>query len=204
MRRFTRGTLNFNGFVTPPLRPVRADTALTSCFVRLFMLAHKRALFSTGQKRSRDARTYFRMNRQILTLREVFVGLPSGRKLLLCAQCLLLSEKRVQLRVSEKSRFAIWSWRRDLNPRPSDYKSDALPAELRQHKPPVTGHKVNKLAQRQSACNTSTHCLVRGNVTCVVPLLYYFNKISPFATIAAPKKIASSILIAVCSSIANC
>ncbi len=29
------------------------------------------------------------------------------------------------------SRF--WSWRRDLNPRPSDYKSDALPAELRQH-----------------------------------------------------------------------
>ena len=27
-----------------------------------------------------------------------------------------------------------WSWRRDLNPRPSDYKSDALPAELRQPK----------------------------------------------------------------------
>jgi hypothetical protein len=25
-----------------------------------------------------------------------------------------------------------WSWRRDSNPRPSDYKSDALPAELRQ------------------------------------------------------------------------
>jgi hypothetical protein len=24
------------------------------------------------------------------------------------------------------------SWRRDLNPRPSDYKSDALPTELRQ------------------------------------------------------------------------
>jgi hypothetical protein len=30
----------------------------------------------------------------------------------------------------------IWSWRRDSNPRPSDYKSDALPAELRQ--PPQT------------------------------------------------------------------
>ena len=28
--------------------------------------------------------------------------------------------------------FHLWSWRRDLNPRPSDYKSDALPAELRQ------------------------------------------------------------------------
>ncbi len=31
----------------------------------------------------------------------------------------------------------LWSWRRDLNPRPSDYKSDALPAELRQPEQPV-------------------------------------------------------------------
>jgi hypothetical protein len=29
-------------------------------------------------------------------------------------------------------RVRWWSWRRELNPRPSDYKSDALPAELRQ------------------------------------------------------------------------
>ena len=38
-----------------------------------------------------------------------------------------------QSSVSGGSRAVIeWSWRRDLNPRPSDYKSDALPAELRQ------------------------------------------------------------------------
>ncbi len=30
------------------------------------------------------------------------------------------------------SRLPPWSWRRDLNPRPADYKSAALPAELRQ------------------------------------------------------------------------
>ncbi len=30
------------------------------------------------------------------------------------------------------SSFVLWSWRRDSNPRPSDYKSDALPTELRQ------------------------------------------------------------------------
>ena len=30
--------------------------------------------------------------------------------------------------------FSWWSWRRELNPRPSDYKSDALPAELRQRR----------------------------------------------------------------------
>src|SRR5579863_6642354 len=30
-------------------------------------------------------------------------------------------------------RYVNLSWRRDLNPRPSDYKSDALPTELRQH-----------------------------------------------------------------------
>jgi hypothetical protein len=30
--------------------------------------------------------------------------------------------------------YSWWSWRRELNPRPSDYKSDALPAELRQRR----------------------------------------------------------------------
>src|SRR3974390_3859815 len=36
------------------------------------------------------------------------------------------------LRLVVRSTLQNWSWRRDLNPRPSDYKSDALPAELRQ------------------------------------------------------------------------
>src|SRR5271169_6360394 len=39
--------------------------------------------------------------------------------------------------------FVYWSWRRDSNPRPSVYKTDALPTELRQHcgdKRP-SGHK---------------------------------------------------------------
>jgi hypothetical protein len=39
--------------------------------------------------------------------------------------------------------FVSWSWRRDSNPRPSVYKTDALPTELRQrfgHKYP-SGHK---------------------------------------------------------------
>src|ERR1700735_385024 len=39
------------------------------------------------------------------------------------------------------------SWRRDLNPRPSDYKSDALPTELRQHCANRT-----KLSHRHSNC----------------------------------------------------
>ena len=37
------------------------------------------------------------------------------------------------LRPPAQTGIHLWSWRRDLNPRPSDYKSDALPAELRQH-----------------------------------------------------------------------
>ena len=36
------------------------------------------------------------------------------------------------VRLRLRTRKSNWSWRRDLNPRPSDYKSDALPAELRQ------------------------------------------------------------------------
>ena len=32
-------------------------------------------------------------------------------------------------------KLVLWSWRRDLNPRPPDYKSGALPTELRQQIP---------------------------------------------------------------------
>ena len=38
-------------------------------------------------------------------------------------------------RLPDNSFFVLWSWRRDSNPRPSDYKSDALPTELRQQTP---------------------------------------------------------------------
>src|ERR1700730_11963099 len=48
---------------------------------------------------------------------------------------------------AENSRSLKLSWRRELNPRPSDYKSDALPAELRQ---PCSN--LGKLSQRQSNC----------------------------------------------------
>ncbi len=45
---------------------------------------------------------------------------------------LLGSTPAIRRRRTARSRVTTWSWRRDLNPRPSDYKSDALPAELRQ------------------------------------------------------------------------
>src|SRR5581483_12326325 len=59
-----------------------------------------------------------------------------------------------------------WSWRRDSNPRPSDYKSDALPAELRQQLegsspsqadtsplfPSLCPGQFTKLPQRQPTC----------------------------------------------------
>jgi hypothetical protein len=83
--------------------------------------------------------------------------------------------------VFRKSRFTIWSWRRDLNPRPSDYKSDALPAELRQHKPPVTGHKVNKLAHTAIRVQHSAPRAFMGNVTGLVPLHKYCSKSGDFA-----------------------
>jgi hypothetical protein len=53
-----------------------------------------------------------------------------------------------------------WSWRRDLNPRPSDYKSDALPAELRQptllaspdrHQPKTNPHNKQRCQNVRSA-----------------------------------------------------
>ena len=44
-----------------------------------------------------------------------------------------VSRIKFLLRPPAQTGIHLWSWRRDLNPRPSDYKSDALPAELRQH-----------------------------------------------------------------------
>jgi hypothetical protein len=38
----------------------------------------------------------------------------------------------ILLRAMLAAELVLWSWRRDSNPRPSDYKSDALPTELRQ------------------------------------------------------------------------
>jgi hypothetical protein len=90
------------------------------------------AFLSARQKRFKGrANILPHESSKILTLREVFVGLPSGRKTTYVCAVPAVSETRPATR-SGKSRFAIWSWRRDLNPRPSDYKSDALPAELRQ------------------------------------------------------------------------
>ena len=43
--------------------------------------------------------------------------------------------RRVALRVKMGRR--VWSWWRELNPRHGDYKSPALPAELRQRVRPV-------------------------------------------------------------------
>src|SRR5690242_9993166 len=46
-----------------------------------------------------------------------------------------------------KLTISAWSWRRDSNPRPSDYKSDALPAELRQR--PQTSNYRDSVSELQ-------------------------------------------------------
>ena len=53
-----------------------------------------------------------------------------------------------------------WSWRRDLNPRPSDYKSDALPAELRQPAfyQPTQAPAQNRHQTANNAANDAQRC----------------------------------------------
>ena len=63
----------------------------------------------------------------------------------------------------EKSPCLKLSWRRDLNPRPSDYKSDALPTELRQHwQTERKYHRGNRIASKfpglpQNHCHSATY-----------------------------------------------
>ena len=51
-----------------------------------------------------------------------------------------------------------WSWRRELNPRPADYKSAALPTELRQPDKSWTIARPMPDAQTPSDSTTSTAC----------------------------------------------
>ena len=57
-------------------------------------------------------------------------------------------------RLSARYRFRLRSWRRDLNPQPADYKSAALPIELRQRALP-TMDTVHRRATSISASSTS-------------------------------------------------
>ena len=61
----------------------------------------------------------------------------------------------------------LWqSWRRDLNPRPSDYKSDALPTELRQHganRRNITKGYVNCKGTLWKTCANFTHLRAGSN-----------------------------------------
>jgi hypothetical protein len=72
-------------------------------------------------------------------------------------------ERRCGMIAAGNSGQKLWSWRRDLNPRPSDYKSDALPAELRQPEQPYaclyeTGSQFKRLPQKDSQWRPSRGC----------------------------------------------
>ena len=81
----------------------------------------KRVAPRTRQNSATAARSYFRASYDW----EAAAGISSLGELRVSFGLLLV-------RPAARSRLRLWSWRRDLNPRPSDYKSDALPAELRQ------------------------------------------------------------------------
>ena len=68
-----------------------------------------------------------------------------------------------------------WSWRRELNPRPSDYKSDALPAELRQRRsnPLRIAEGANELQAKIKISSTSRASSVEKHFLCVEGLSGY-------------------------------
>ena len=53
----------------------------------------------------------------------------------------------------------VWSWRRDSNPRPADYKSAALPAELRQ--PSKRGDASRGPGERQGYLRKKDSCRIK-------------------------------------------
>ena len=64
-----------------------------------------------------------------------------------------------------------WSWRWDSNPRPADYKSAALPTELRQHNlVGMTGFEPAPLWS-QTRCATKLRYIPSLNSTCLLYLV---------------------------------
>ncbi len=54
------------------------------------------------------------------------------------------------LAAREPHRYYQWSQRRDSNPRPTDYKSVALPAELRWHTPCFLVYSIDQRSKSQT------------------------------------------------------
>lgn len=62
---------------------------------------------------------------------------------------------QMQLLALRHSRQTVkWSWREELNPRPADYKSAALPTELRQ---PFHNHRLTWSANIRESFITAQH-----------------------------------------------
>ena len=100
-------------------------TRLSACSsITKHVLARARHISNYAENSFFEARqsTASRQTYVLKAYRKIKTGKTSGGVFLL-SRCTSL------LRCSWPTN---WSWRRDLNPRPSDYKSDALPAELRQ------------------------------------------------------------------------
>jgi hypothetical protein len=104
-------------------------------------LLSKNASRTKAAKRKSAKKIYLRANILPHEFGDTF-GDPAGVRFSMKSIALLTSTHRrpatmkldlyVLIRLRLRIKSISWSWRRDLNPRPSDYKSDALPAELRQ------------------------------------------------------------------------
>jgi hypothetical protein len=92
-------------------------TRSTSAAERLARLGERRVVAREGLEPSKP------LGRQIYSLLRLTASLP--RRFILCVETRCFRALPTLRR---------WSWRRDLNPRPADYKSAALPTELRQPK----------------------------------------------------------------------
>jgi hypothetical protein len=72
------------------------------------------------------------------------------------------------------SHFYLWSWRWDSNPQPADYKSAALPIELRQRKISI----YNKFAAGSSGSDKKTEVHFINHFTKSVNVFFVFCEVN--------------------------
>ena len=101
-------------------REMRSASSRKQCFASNQQSSHNQGFAKQGNQELRPARSCQRNHEKTTTSRKNYEWSAFGKAVALASES------------AARRKFVSWSWRRDLNPRPSDYKSDALPAELRQ------------------------------------------------------------------------
>ncbi len=131
------GPIDHHNYLTRTLKPAAKRAGIEGVNFQSLRRTSG-TLFGDKAKDPKATQAHLRHADPAITLRHYQKAIPESLKAAAIAfesdlNC--MGFERATVAAGEAKSLENWSRRRDLNPRPSDYKSDALPTELRRHTP---------------------------------------------------------------------